>query len=172
MSKFEKLLSISSPSINGCPPKPGLHSEVNPLIAQLFDLLAQRNGFYAFEGALHVFPSGPLALEVSLQEWNSDTLWRSCYGDMTEGCLFFAEDIFGCQFCINGREIFSFDPETGELTRLASSIDEWANMILANYSYMTGHPLAAEWQKKYGRLHVNMRLVRIPAPLNTCAGQG
>jgi hypothetical protein len=43
-------------------------------------LLSRRNGFYAFESALHVFPSGGTKLpERSLGEWNSPLLRTGSY---------------------------------------------------------------------------------------------
>ena len=68
-------------------------------------MLALKNGFYAFELALHVFPAQSCDQHIGLDLWNSETLWRSAYGEVTNGCGFFAEDIFGGQFCFNLKTV-------------------------------------------------------------------
>src|SRR6266700_1804158 len=45
---------------------------------------------------------------------------------------------------------------------LASSLEEWAGLILLDYRFLTGHPLAHEWQVRNDRLPVNVRLVPNP----------
>ena len=64
---------------------------------------------------MHVLPSHSNEYEFGLAEWNSDALWRHEYGEMVDGCLFFAEDVFGGQFCVKDDAIYNFDPETGGL---------------------------------------------------------
>src|SRR5580698_6157623 len=51
---------------------------------ELFHMLEQKNGFYAFEYALHVFPltSDP---ETGLEGWNAESLWRNEYQDLADG---------------------------------------------------------------------------------------
>ncbi|RZU53302.1 hypothetical protein EV385_5217 [Krasilnikovia cinnamomea] len=78
---------------------------------------------------------------------------------MAEGILFFAEDIFGGQFGIKDDAIYSFDPETGEAAHLASSVDEWVRAVLGDYEFVTGYPLAHQWQAQYGVLPIGERLV-------------
>jgi hypothetical protein len=97
---------------------------------------------------------------MTLEEWNSQTLWRSAYGDLTNGLLFFAEDIFGDQFCLTGAAsgVFRFDAERGETESIADSLEGWADRILSDYRVETGWPLASEWQAKHGSLELGMRL--------------
>ncbi|HEY2030478.1 MAG TPA: SMI1/KNR4 family protein [Myxococcales bacterium] len=123
------------------------------------ELLTASNGFYAFESALHVLPSGESAEHMTLQQWNSATLWRDTYGELAEGCDFFAEDIFGDQFCFKNDRIFRFDAETGETKHLANSVEEWCEKLLRDWSEITGHRLAHEWQACHGALHPGVRLV-------------
>lgn len=154
------LLSVASSALSLEPVKtiPSMLKQAGRRGCELFELLAQRNGFYAFESAFHLFPLCRAA-EQGIERWNSDELWRNCYQDMTDGCLFFAEDIFGGQFCIKDDLIFTFDPETGELERLASGYEEWAQTILDDYKVLTGQPLAHEWQERYGALPAGKRLI-------------
>lgn len=125
----------------------------------LLPLLNIKNGFYAFEGALHVLSDIGTKQEYGVFEWNSSELWRREYMDMAEGCLFFAEDVFGGQFCLRDGRVFSFDPETGELKPIAESAEAWSTEILKNYEFWTGYPLAHDWQKAHGTLPIGSRLV-------------
>src|SRR6185437_3322877 len=126
---------------------------------ELAGLLRRRNGFYAFECALHVFPLQSAGSIYGLDVWNAADTWIDSYDDLARECLFFAEDIFGNQFCMKRAEICSFDAETGIAKPLASSLEEWAGLILSDYRYLTGHPLAHEWQVRNGGIPANMRLV-------------
>ena len=127
---------------------------------ELFHMLEQKNGFYAFEYALHVFPltADP---ETGLEGWNAESLWRSGYEDLAEGLLFFAEDILQDQFCLSKKQggVHRFDAETGQTTFLAESVEGWAGVILSNYRRETGWPLVHEWQEKNGRLPLGKRLM-------------
>src|SRR5881394_4570455 len=62
--------------------------------------LRQKNGFYAFESALHVFPIGSKEGVMDLETWNLPDTWRNTYGGLADGYLFFGEDTFGNQFCL------------------------------------------------------------------------
>jgi hypothetical protein len=131
----------------------------------LMPLLNQRNGLYAFESALHVFPLTAKAGQYSLEQWNEPALWRNDYGGLADGLFFFAEDIFGGQFAIRESDsnFYIFEPETGALEQLASDLEGWAGAILSDYNYLTGYPLAHEWQLKNGALPVGKRLApKIP----------
>lgn len=125
---------------------------------ELDDLLREKNGFFAFESALHVFPTGSSAV-MSLEEWNAESLWRHEYGDLADGLLFFAEDIFGVQFAYDGHAIWSFDPETGSREHFSPTLDAWADSVLADYKVTTGYELAHEWQLEHGPLPLDHRLV-------------
>lgn len=126
---------------------------------ELRDFLSACNGLYAFEGALHVYPDKGERGGLGLIEWNQRELWISAYGDILGSqLLFFAEDAFGGQFAIAEGAVVSFDPETGELAHIGDSLVEWAQAILANYEYMTGHPLAHAWQVRHGALRAGYRL--------------
>jgi hypothetical protein len=56
-----------------------------------------------------------------------------------------------------------FNPETGNIEVVATSLEGWAERILADYTVETGWPLAHEWQRRYGPLPVQERLIpKIP----------
>lgn len=125
----------------------------------LAEILNARNGFFAFEGALRFFPSRSVPVSYGMIEWNGQDLWRFEYNDLTQGCLFFAEDIFGGQFAVVNEKICTFDSETGQIVEVAADFDRWAALILADYEVLTGYQLAREWQVKHGKLAGRDRLV-------------
>jgi hypothetical protein len=158
---LEKLLAAASSALSDSPVvlDRELLASDDSVLAELVELLRKRNGFYAFESALHVFPSSSVNGTIGLDRWNAEGLWRASYGDMASGCLFFAEDVFGGQFCIKGNQVYSFDPETGGLEAIANSLEAWAKAVIVDYEVMTGYPLAHAWQEKNGPLPQGKRLV-------------
>jgi hypothetical protein len=155
---IDKLLSIAGPPISS--PVEQKVDLGSALAGELVALILNRtNGFYAFESALHVFPLGARSGSHGIDSWNAPELWRNSYDGMAEGLVFFAEDIFGGQFGIKDDAIYSFDPETGESSRLARSVDEWAGTILDDLEFMTGYPLAHQWQATNGPIASGDRLV-------------
>lgn len=161
LTNLDKLLSIASPSLNDAPPATSerVRNLAGPLADELIEMLRERNGFYAFEGALHVFASHSSQQEIGLEEWNDSALWCAEYHRMADGCLFFAEDIFGGQFCIKDGKVFTFDPETGALEYLADNIEGWASALVSDYEVLTGYPLAHDWQKQNGPIPAKKRLL-------------
>lgn len=122
------------------------------------------NGLFAFESALHVrHISGnftPSLASLGLMEWNADDLWRNWYGARVDGLLFFAEDIFGCQFALKEPDgVFSFDPESAEIEFVAGTLEGWVQEILKGYPMLTGFPLAHSWQSINGRIPIGKRLL-------------
>jgi hypothetical protein len=122
------------------------------------ELLAARNGFFAFTSALYVRPSGDVPGDVV--EWNRADGWRKWYGELADGLFFFAEDVFGNQFASDrdGR-IVAFDAETADLEPLASSVRDWVKVLLDDWRYWTGYPLAHDWQDANRPLKRGERLV-------------
>lgn len=133
--------------------------EESARFAELAELLRRKNGFYAFESALHVFPSHSTDAVTGLDVWNAPDCWRDAYDDLCEGCFFFAEDVFGGQFCIRDDRICSFDPETGDVEPMADGLEGWAARVLEDYPVLTGYPLAHQWQVAHGPLEMGKRLV-------------
>ncbi len=164
-----KLLSVSSaPIAKAVVPDKSLAAlrSRGGLFLELAALLSGRNGFYAFEGALHVFPLVESSSEEDgpgLEAWNESGLWSDWYHGLVDGMFFFAEDAFGGQFAIRGDEVVSFDPESGEVVALARSLDGWAKELLSNYRELTGSPIAHSWQTINGPIPPGKRLLpKIP----------
>lgn len=161
MSMFvEKLLSICSDNIvsnNG-----SLNVSLLPdyfLMNELAVLLSKKNGCYGFESALHILPFNTIGAEIGILEWNKSDLWISSYHGLADDAFYFAEDIFGNQFCLKDNGVYTFEPETGSFDYLASSIDEWCEVIINDYSLLTGYPLAHTWQQIHGAIPEGYRLV-------------
>lgn len=161
----QKLLSIAGePLIDSSPVFNKIVLDLaGNLGKELQNLLLQKNGFYCFESALHFFPSGLSDNTISLEHWNSLELWKQHYSFLADEYLFFAEDIFGGQFCIVKDKICTFDPETGDIEKIANNFETWAKCILDEYDFLTGFSLAHSWQEKYGEIPPGTRLLpKIP----------
>lgn len=153
----DKLLALASGPLGAMPSRDsaalgGPHGE------DLAALLGRRNGFYAFESALHVFPSGT-SDRMSIERWNEPDLWRHEYRDLTDGMVFFAEDIVGVQFALTEAGIASFDPETGRPEAIAVDLDSWVEAVLGDYKKFSGHPLGHAWQRLHGALPAGQRVL-------------
>jgi hypothetical protein len=164
MTSIEKLLSVSSEPLAPEPTGSPEFLQEYALGSELFHMLEQKNGFYAFEFALHVFPltSDP---GTGLEGWNAKSLWRHEYEDLAEGLLFFAENILQDQFCFSNEQIgvLRFRAETGQTVFMAESVEKWAGVILSNYESETGWPFLHKWQTKNGQLPLGKRLMpKIP----------
>lgn len=127
---------------------------------ELNALLRRRDGFFAFAGALEVFPSATGPRSYGINDWNGLGLWRGAYGELAPHGVCFAQDLFGTQFVISNG-IQTFDPETGEQQEFAGSIDAWAARLLEEPDVHTGQSLLQSWQAKNGSLPSKFRLVPI-----------
>jgi hypothetical protein len=158
---MEKLLGLASPPL-AATPSDGIRGMSGRLGSDLYDLLRRANGFYAFESALHVFPSRT-SDRMSIELWNDPDLWRQEYADLAEGLVFFAEDVFGGQFVLSDAGVGAFDPETGDITPIGSDLVTWATALLGDHEVLTGYPLGHEWQRRNGPLPEGQRLLpKIP----------
>jgi hypothetical protein len=160
MTYIEKLLSVASEPL--APQPEAMPEFLRPysLGTEFFRMLQNRNGLYAFESALHVFPVTDDS-ETGMEAWNAGSLWKDAYGDLAEDLLFFAEDVLQDQFCLSLRRaaVQRFYAETGQTEHLADSIEEWAGVILSDCRRETGWPLVHEWQLKNGPLAPGKRLM-------------
>ncbi len=137
---------------------------------ELAELLRLRNGFYAFESSLLVRGIGSPPAPRDLVEWNSVETWVGLYDDLDgDEMLFFAEDVFGNQFAMQPERVVLFDSETGDSAEFAGSLGEWADAVLTDYAYCTGHPVAHEWQARNGVLQPGMKLM--PEVPFVCGGE-
>lgn len=161
-TSVEKLLSISSEPLAARPQLSAKMLDSYARGSELLRMLQRKNGFYALESALHVLPlTSPDCM--SLEEWNSDSLWRDSYQDLADGLLFFAEDAFQDQFCLSADGVARFKPETGETVFLGDSIERWAEILLGDFNQGAGWTLASRWHGAKGPLPRGKRLMpKIP----------
>jgi hypothetical protein len=155
MSNVAKLCNVAGRATGSAAVEPA-----NVVDGGLARLLALKNGFFAYNNALEVFPWGPSSETFSISEWNDLSLWKTYYGDMAPLGLCFAQDIFGSQYMLH-RGVSIFDPETAEVEKVANSIEEWAGLILADPSAWCGAELSLAWQACNGALGRRQRLVPI-----------
>lgn len=157
MNSIHRLIELASPPLGSGIGDSAFRRSLNPQAIQLW---TDKDGFYAFEGALLVRPVRDTPNVLGMVTWNSFDLWKSHYpGTDIQSHIFFAENIFGEQFFLADDWIGHFDPETGESHKVADDLDAWAAEILADSDYLTGHRLAHQWQKANGRLPEGSRLI-------------
>jgi hypothetical protein len=165
MSPLDKLLSLSSDAISKAKPSlSGFAHDQNCRTGtnELSRVLSKKNGFWCFEKALHVYAADP-AVSQNIVDWNRAEGWRSAYANLAKNALFFAQDIFGFQFYILEKNVFQFDTETGESELLGASIEDWASLILSDYAFYSGYPIAHEWQTKHGAIQgINRLMAKTP----------
>lgn len=164
-----KLLSIASESIADPVGATGALNRWGTLGQELAEILNLRNGFFAYESALLVRPLQHKRPPTGSLEWNASELWKVEYVEDTSDAFFFAEDVFGGQYCIRHDEICTFDPETGLFETMSSSLGGWANDVMADYHFRTGFRLAHEWQRRNAPLLPGMRL--LPKMPFVCGGK-
>lgn len=148
-----RLLAIAGPPLSDSDPAPQLRQAA----PALFEMLRARNGFYALDGALHVFPSGISKRGHTLEEWNGPDLWLDGYSFAIPERVYFAENVFGEQFTL-GESVELFDPETGALSAVAATLEDWADVILED-NYFTGHSIASQWKLERGPIEPGRRLL-------------
>ena len=167
-SPLSTLLAISSPPLAEPTSDDAILRRRGALGAELADLLATRNGFFTFESALHVFPlalppggDGTIDLLRLNDPAGSPTGWKGDHLPPCADILFFAANIFGDLYGIQGDQVIRFDPETGDVVPLSSSINGWAAWVLANYEDEIGWHTARAWQEANGALSEGLRLMPI-----------
>ena len=159
---LETLAGLAGPALSNAPVSEAVAS-FRPLAA----FLSLKNGFFAFDGALQVFPAAESVDSYSFDFWNSPLFWRHCYRGMTDNMLFFAQDIIGTQFAIRGDGVYAFEPETAACNFIGKNLEDWARAVLENADEMVGWSLALDWKEKNGPLKPIERLMpKIPIICN------
>ncbi|TGM52879.1 SMI1/KNR4 family protein [Leptospira adleri] len=128
---------------------------------EILNILRMKNGFFAFESALHLFHlNDPFIADYNILWWNLPNTWKIKYqNNQIQNSFCFAQDTFGNQFCTLDEAVYLFDAETAEFEFIADSIENWTNVILDDYEYLTGHTLIHEWQQNNGEIPLGYRLV-------------
>src|SRR5215831_8476357 len=110
MDHLGKLIDIGGPSLSARSVRmpESVRREAGAMAKELEWILDKKDGFFAFESSLHVLPLGLAAMDCSLLDWNKPDLWRDAYGGLAQEGLFFAEDVFGNQFCMRENSVYAF----------------------------------------------------------------
>lgn len=120
------------------------------------NLMLKRNGLICFESALQIYPFDKS--NMSLKNINNDEIRGKKYLFINYSYFCFAQDLFGFQFCFTHQGIEIFNTETGEFSFLTDTFENWIQMILNDYNYLTGYEIGHEWQKKFRKLQLSERL--------------
>ncbi len=155
---MQELLAIASEPLSEAVPEIPVWTDA-PRRLELEQMLSIKNGFFAFESALHVLPAAPVPGQPHLADWNRPGGWRSLYGPAADGLLFFAQDAFASQFALSKGGVARFNPESGEVEPVAPSLEEWARKVLDEFPFETGWTVAKEWQEEHGPLPAGHRLL-------------
>ena len=127
---------------------------------QLFEILASKNGFFAFESAMHLYPLGGDSEGIELIEWNRFDVWKKGYpNSRLKESICFAANVFGDQFCLDAGGVGLMDAETGDVEEIATNLEGWVNAVLKEPDYHLGFQLAHSWQEENGAIEPGMRLV-------------
>jgi hypothetical protein len=130
------------------------------LPGELGVLLAQVNGFAAFDYGIQVYRVGERGHGPELTAWNDDATWKDTYQGLADGLFCFGQDLFGVQFAVeDGKRISTFDPETGDRTVVGETLDDWAAWLLADPDVHAAASFAAAWQDRHGPLDHDQRLL-------------
>lgn len=163
-----RLLGVASKPIAEAVGRVHLPNRRSELEEELCEILSHRNGFYAFESALLVRPACYAGAPLGTLQWNEPMLWRRDYTSDLGDTLFFAEDVFGAQYCIRDDSVCNFDPETARFEIMCSSLEGWADTVMGATSLRTGFAMAHDWQIKNGPLLPGTRL--LPKVPFVCGG--
>jgi len=128
---------------------------------ELADMLRAKNGFFAFEGALHVFPVGSGRRNIELARFNEASGWKARYWHVCDGLLFFAANVFGDLYGLRDDEVVRFDPETGLASALAPDLEGWAAWVVERRWTEVGWTVARDWQDRNGPLEEGRRLMPV-----------
>ncbi len=123
----------------------------------LYGLLAERNGFTAFDDALLVLPVGDseypdLLGFKKLMDEGPYASWKTTWWP-------FALDVFGMPFVLDETEaVLRFDAETGAVETCSGDLRSWCRLMIEDSNYQTGHSLLVTWTREYERLLPVQRL--------------
>jgi len=116
--------------------------------------MAKFNGGMFFEDALMFYPE--TGSKYSLIDLNLYLMEKFSF--LTKETMFFAQDIFGNQFCFKNNQIFLFFIESGELEYVANKFNEFLEILEEEYDYLTGVAVKKEWEDSHVQLKFGERL--------------
>jgi hypothetical protein len=127
---------------------------------ELGAMLSRINGYFLFNAGVQVFRAGDAGLGPELIAWNTDTVWKDTYGSLVDDLFCFGQDLFGVQFGIyDNEDVVTLNPETGEMTALGPSLDDWATWLLEDPDVHGAASFAKAYQDANGPLEPDQRLI-------------
>ena len=157
MTALQRLLEISAEALGtgalASLPETGGVARTRELQA----LLAARDGFLAFDGALFVLPASPGEGALSVARLNGGA-WRDAYWHKCAGLCFFAADALGDLFAFRDNAVVRFASETGMTEPMAATLEDWAGLVLADPAGQAGWPFVRMWRSANGDLRPGWRL--------------
>ena len=108
--------------------------EILPELPQeLVHLLSDKNGFILHEGALHVRGASLTPEWHSLRSaWRGKNAFFVLYDDVSSSDIPFAQDQVGDQFLLREGAVFRLVAETGEIEKIAESLQEFLSCSTDN----------------------------------------
>ncbi|HEX7758036.1 MAG TPA: hypothetical protein VF459_00930 [Caulobacteraceae bacterium] len=156
-SSLQALLGVAGgalgPGFTGALPDLGGAERTRELDA----LLGARDGFFAFDDALVVFPVSAPARRLDLARLNNGD-WTATYWHRCEDLLFFAADALGDLFALHGDKVVRFATESGVIEPMADTLEDWAAKLLADPAGEAGWPFVKTWAAAHGALEEGWRL--------------
>lgn len=127
----------------------------------LTDLLRAKNGFYAFESALHFYPAQRNGIELGLPEWNGPELWVSEYKGLADGCFFLLKTYSAASFARNKMGATRSIPRRPRcsVSPMTSKAGLWRPSKTSSISPVI--PLLANGKKQMVRLRQELGLCRV-----------
>lgn len=120
------------------------------------NLLRGRNGFWAAQSGLHVLPyDEEVTPNIQLNKQIEEHLNR--YPTLNNPIVF-AFDTYGMPFLFDSNGFAQLDYETGTLAPMGRSVEEWAQILIEDFSMFTAYPVAEAWQNENGPIPTGKRL--------------
>jgi hypothetical protein len=113
-------------------------------------------GASIYGGALRLFGTQHNAELPPMQEWNSDTGWRSAFTTKRDLPVFFGEDAFGVQFSISqNQNILRFFPDVGKSEDLGINLSEFFDAIVEDPDATLSLSFYLQCTQKFGVPRLN-----------------
>ena len=164
-SNLNKLISITSELKRSLPQQLSINSGTVEVPKEI-DQLIGPNARVGFESSLFLFPNTLDDYIPDIITWNQYIMnWFILDLVQRKHLYIFGMDLFMVQFAIslNDGSIHKINLETGEINRIAKSLELWAKIILDDFDNQLGWSLSIEWQINNRPLRAHERLLpRIP----------
>jgi hypothetical protein len=108
-------------------------------------VIDSKNGGFFYGQSLHIYGYSQIHAYHDMESIN--LLLQKEYGDITNGLVSFAQDLFGNQFCFDtaGNNIVFLDVETGGKDVIARDFSSWVDALQERLHYFTGINVLEEW---------------------------